>query len=187
MNYKEEIIKLINNEENKKILSELNSTCNLVHFIKEYTRITICLNEYEDDKEWNEIQIGNLYHKMNNLLKRIKNENEFYKFYHKDLDEVKEFIEKYEDVFNFVGQDYFGDSHSYKRNKLNKHLNENLDYDNIIYLVPDIKKDFDRVKSDPIEINANQRGGKKKFRERKNTEALHYIYKKYKKDYQTYL
>ena len=92
MNYKEEIIKLINNDENKKILSKLNSNCNLVHYIKEYTKITMCLNQYEDDKEWYEIQIGNLYHTMNDLLKRIKNENQFYKFYHKDLDEVIHFV-----------------------------------------------------------------------------------------------
>lgn len=186
MNYKEEIIKLINNEENKKILSELNEFSNLKYFIKEYTRININLiNDYE--VEYNNLELKNLYHKMNNILERIKIKNKFYKYYKKDLDEVKTFINKYEDVFNFSAQVYFGDSHNYKRNKLNKLLNEDINHDSIIYLVHDIKKDFYISKSDPVEINSNQRGIKRKFRERKNTEALHYIYKKYKKDYQSYL
>ncbi len=185
MNYKEEIIKLINNEENKKILSKCNSRCNLEYYIKEYTIIEMD----KEDKEYYNKRIKNLYLDLNSFLERIKIKNKFYQYYQKDLDEVKEFIEKYKRIYNYVGNNFVGlgsmYNHGYKRNELNKIVNE--DINSFFELKGDVKKDFDIIKNDRVEIKANERGLKKKFRERKNTEALLKLYKKYNKDYQTYL
>ena len=172
--YKQKIIDIINNEDNKKVLNIEVPRGNLfTYFLKSYTECCI-----ENPNKDNHKGFEELYHEINNCIKRLNYRNKFKNTWQKDLDETIAFVNEYKaSVDNYKG--------SYKQT-INKKLNNSIeDYNFNLHktIINEIKIDFDFEKN--IETTAKIKGAlgmNTTFRKKTNAEALLKLYKKYKKE-----
>ena len=164
--YKQEIIDIINNEDNKKTLNIEVPRGNLfTYFLKRYTRC--CMDNTTNNSP---VSINRyfkeLYYEISNCIKRINYRNNFKNTWNKDLDEVFKFINEYKrSVFNYTG--------SYKQT-VNKKLNKSIeDYNFNLQktIINEIEKDYLFQKN--LETTSRQKT---------NSQELLKLYKQYTKE-----
>ena len=179
MNYKQEIVNLINNEDIKTLLSNKNYNCGgtlLTYYLKEYT--TACML-VDDDKKEEEFEY------IYTSIKKIKNNDNFKKGHKgRSIQDTIKFVEVYEETYNFVGSANLSRRHDLSRTKLNKIVNENLD--KYFKLDNEVKKEFDFQKTLTMGNPNSTKNTKSTMRFKSNTECLRILNRTYKKEIEFY-
>jgi hypothetical protein len=168
--YKQKIIDIINNEDNKKLLNNnktLNNDNLFTHFLKKYTEACIDYPNKDNGRAFED-----LYYEISRCIKRINYKNKFKNTWGKDLDQVIKFVDCYKrNIACYDG--------SYKT-KLNKQLNESIENNfkslhNTI--INGIKEDFDNHKNNCVLKKDSVR--KPTYRQKTNAEVLKKLYTDY--------
>jgi len=168
--YKQKIIDIINNDDNKKLLSNLEWKGTFYkgltiydYLIRNYTEVCIEYPNRDDCRGLKE-----LYYSISKIIKRNKIVNKFKKVYDFDIYDTLEFIYQYQLIYKC---EY--------RAKVNKKLNENIksNYKNLyLSLKGKIKEDYDFQ----INITKTVQGKyKDTFRKKNTNESLKKISKEY--------
>jgi len=155
--YKQQIIDIINNEDNKKTLSNIKHPYHdnlLTKYLKKYTKL--CMDSENHRYEKN---LKDLYYEIDDVIKRHQYRLNFKNTWDIDLDIVLEFKKTYEKLLKTFQFN--------ERRKFNKKVNESIENNfkslhNTI--INGIKEDFDNHKNNG---------------EKSNVKILNHLHKKY--------